>query len=189
MNELADLLLEYGAAGLIVVAFAEASFFPVPPDALLIPLVLVEPRRGIWYAFLCTVASAGGGLFGHFLGKRAGRPLLERLSRGRRLDRIEDLFQKYGGWAVAFAALTPIPYKVFTIAAGVFLVRRRVVFVSSLLGRGLRFFFEALLVDLMGPAAVNFLKRYSEPVTFGLGVLLLGAAVWYTWYRQRYSRR
>ncbi len=188
MDDLVEFLLQYGLAGLLVVAFVEASFFPVPPDALLIPLVLLKPGRGLWYAFLCTLASAAGGLFGHFLGKLAGRPLLEHYVQGRRLARIEDLFQKYGGWAVAFAALTPVPYKVFTIAAGVFLVRRRIVFVSSLLGRGVRFFFEALVVDLMGPAAVALLKKYSGPVTFGLGVLLVGAAVWYTWYRQKRSR-
>ncbi len=188
MNGFIEFLLQYGLTGLILVAFAEASFFPIPPDTLLVPLVLVEPGRGFWYAFVCTIASAAGSLFGHFLGKQAGRPLLERFVQGSRLARVEDLFQKYGGWAVAFSALTPVPYKVFTVAAGVFFVKPRVVFVGSLLGRGLRFFFETLVVDIMGPTAVAFLKNYSGPATFGLGVLLIGLAVWYTWYRKKHCK-
>ncbi|HAA88984.1 MAG: Phosphoesterase PA-phosphatase related protein [Thermoanaerobacterales bacterium 50_218] len=185
MNDLIGLLLRYGALGLIVVAFAEASFFPVPPDALLIPMVLAAPENAVLYALICTLASAAGGLFGHFLGKRAGRPLLNRLAPERYLLKVEELFQRFGGWAVAFAALTPIPYKVFTIAAGVFLVRKRILFLSSLLGRGLRFYLEALTVEFMGPAAVDFLKQYSGPLTFALGLIIIGWAGWYTWWKQR----
>lgn len=184
MDELVNLLIEYGVVGLAVVAFAEAFFFPVPPDALLVPLTLMAPERGFWYALSCTFASTAGALFGHFLGKQAGRPLLMRFAK-KRLTRVEDLFRQYGGWAVAFAALTPVPFKIFTIAAGVFLVRRRIVFVSSLLGRGIRFLFEVLVVDFMGSTAVAFLKDYLGPITFGIGVLLIGWAGWCAWRRRR----
>jgi undecaprenyl-diphosphatase len=185
MSDLIGLLLQYGIIGLVVVAFAEASFFPVPPDALLIPLALAAPEKALFYALICTLASSAGGLVGYFLGKQAGRPLLNRLTPKQYLLKVEELFQRFGGWAIAFAALTPVPYKVFTIAAGVFLVKKRILLISSLLGRGLRFYLEALTIKFMGPTAVDFLKQYSGPLTFALGVLIIVWAVWYTWWKQR----
>ncbi len=185
LEQLTHFFLAYGVFGLVVVAFAEASFFPVPPDALLIPLVLADPAAAPFYAALCTLSSSLGGLFGYYIGKAAGRPLLERLARGRRLRQLEELFHQYGGWAVAFAALTPVPYKLFTIAAGVFLARRRAVLLGSLLGRGCRFFFEVLVLELAGPPALAFLRREVDLVTLGLGLLLVAGALCYTWFRRK----
>ncbi|NPV54117.1 MAG: phosphatase PAP2 family protein [Firmicutes bacterium] len=164
---------KYGILGLSVVAFAEASFFPVPPDVVLIPLCLMSPGLALWYAFLCTVFSTLGGVFGHVIGGAAGRPLLERLAGTTRTRQTEGLFARYGGWAILIAALTPIPYKVFTIASGVFRVSKVTLVWASLLGRGMRFFLEAAVIMIMGPAATQFLARYSGIITIGIAVALI----------------
>lgn len=173
MEPLAQMLTYYGVWGLVAVAFAEASFFPIPPDALLIPLALINPSQALTYALLTTLFSTAGGLFGRWIGLRAGRPLLERFASAKRIREIEGWFSRYGGWAVAFAALTPIPYKAFTIASGVFGVAVQPVLWGSLAGRGLRFFFEAIVIIVLGDRAVDFLARYTGPVTLVAGLALV----------------
>jgi membrane protein YqaA with SNARE-associated domain len=180
-----EFLLDQGLIGLIITAFTEASFFPLPPDVILIPLSLLNPKLSFLYAALTTIASSSGGVFGAMLGFKLGRPLLERFASQERIDKVAGLFAKYGGWAVALAALTPIPYKVFTIAAGVFKVRLWVVLTASLAGRGLRFFLEALAVYLWGDKATTFISTYLGPVTIGLAALLILAAVLMSRYRRR----
>jgi len=183
LNSSAGLFLHYGVWGLFAVAFAEASFFPVPPDLLLIPLALLNPRLALWYAFVCTVASVAGGVFGHYLGSRAGRPLLNRLFSARSIERVDVLFSRYGGWAVGIAAFTPIPYKVFTIAAGAFGMDRAPVIIASVIGRGGRFFLEAALIMVLGRSGLAFISRNFELITSALAALALVA-----WYLSRRTR-
>ena len=168
-----EFLLDHGVIGLIITAFAEASFFPLPPDVILVPLYLLNPELSFLYAALATIASSFGGVFGAFLGFVLGRPLLERFAAKERVNKVARLFSRYGGWAVALAALTPIPYKVFTIAAGVFKVPIWVVFTASLAGRGLRFFMEALAVFLWGDQATAFISNYLGPVTITLAIIVI----------------
>lgn len=177
LSSSADLFLRYGVWGLFSVAFAEASFFPVPPDLLLLPLALLNPRLALWYAFVCTAASVAGGVFGHYLGSRAGRPLLNRLFSARAIERVDALFSRYGGWAVGIAAFTPIPFKVFTIAAGAFGLDRGTVIVASIIGRGGRFFLEAALIMALGQSGLAFISRNFELITCALAVAAL--IVWY----------
>lgn len=183
LNSSAGLFLHYGIWGLFAVAFAEASFFPVPPDLLLIPLALLNPRLALWYASVCTAASVAGGVFGHYLGSRAGRPLLNRLFSARSIERVDALFSRYGGWAVGIAAFTPIPYKVFTIAAGAFGMDRAPVIIASVIGRGGRFFLEAALIMVLGQSGLAFISRNFELITSALAALVLVA-----WYLSRRTR-
>ena len=185
LNAANEFLLDHGLIGLIITAFAEASFFPLPPDVILVPLSLLNPKLSFLYAALTTIASSVGGVFGAYLGFKLGRPLLERFSSNERIDKVARLFTRYGGWAVALAALTPIPYKVFTIAAGVFNVRLWVVLTASLAGRGLRFFLEALAVFLWGDQATSFISTYLGPVTIGLAVLLILTAILQSQYKKQ----
>ncbi len=168
-----DSFADHGMWGLIIVAFMEASFFPVPPDLILIPLTLINPVEGLWYALLCTLFSTLGALFGRWIGLKVGRPVLERFGSSKQIETVKRWFHSYGGWAVAFAGLTPIPFKVFTIASGVFGVRLRPVILGSLVGRGLRFFFEVFAIITMGDNAVEYLRQYSGWITFIGGVLLI----------------
>ncbi|KNZ69103.1 phosphoesterase PA-phosphatase-like protein [Thermincola ferriacetica] len=164
--------LQYGALGLFLVSFAESSFFPVPPDVLLIPLAIKNPSSALLLALITTVASVAGAVFGYFIGWRAGRPVLDRFVSGARIHKVEEMFGKYGGWAVAISAFTPIPFKVFTIASGVFKVNKNTFLLASLLGRGARFFLEGLIIMLLGRAAEQFLNKY-----LGAGTLVVAAVV------------
>ena len=107
-----------GPAALGVLSAAESVFFPLPPDPLLIALALRNPDHALYLAALTTAASVLGGIVGHWLGLHFGRPLMRRL-HNRHADRASELLRKHGFWAIALAGLTPLPYKVFTIAAGV----------------------------------------------------------------------
>lgn len=179
LNTMADwvtnVFIPLGGWGLFVVAFAESSFFPIPPDVLLIPLVLASPKLALWYALVSSCASVLGGVFGYFIGMRAGRKILLRLTSREKIARVEQLFRRWGGWAVGVAAFTPIPYKVFTIAGGLFRVDGKAFILASALGRGGRFFLEAVLVQRYGRPALAFMSRNFELLTVGIvAAVILG---------------
>jgi len=164
----------YGAWALFAIAFAESSFFPIPPDLLLMALAAVDPENSIWYAAVCTVGSVLGGMFGYGIGLKGGRPLLLRLFKHEKVQVVEDYYNRYDVWAVGIAGLTPIPYKVFTIAAGVCAINFPRFVAASLASRGLRFFAEGLLFWLFGPQIQAFVKSYFEVITITFAVLLVG---------------
>ncbi|KYO68049.1 VTT domain-containing protein [Thermovenabulum gondwanense] len=160
--------MQNSALWLFLISFIEASFFPVPPDLVLIPLCLKHTEKYLFYAFIASIASAMGGLFGYFLGVRAGRSLLNKFINNSRLKLIEDYFKKYGAWAVAIAGFTPIPYKVFTIASGIFRMDIFTFFIASFFSRGARFFLEALIVRFFGEKAELLINKYLGPGSFAL---------------------
>jgi membrane protein YqaA with SNARE-associated domain len=105
---------------LAIIAFAESSFFPVPPDLLMIPMAAARPENAFFFAFLCTLFSLLGGVFGYWIGQKGGQPILNRFIKRETVLRVEGLFNRYDAWAIGIAGFTPIPYKVFTIASGAF---------------------------------------------------------------------
>ncbi len=171
-----DKLIGYGPLGLLLVAFLESIVFPIPPDLILIPMCLAFPRHSFWYASLATMASVLGGVAGYFLGQKAGNTF-SKGAVAKPNDGVETLFLRYGGWAVGIAAFTPIPYKVFTFAAGVFRTPLHTFCFASCIGRGGRFFLEAAAVFYLGDRARAFLGRNFEiatvAVTAALFVLVL----------------
>ena len=174
-----------GPAALAVLAATESLFFPLPPDPLLIALAVRNPDAALLLAGLTITASVLGGLGGHWLGQRFGRRLLLRLHSGR-VDRVESMFRRHGFWAVAIAGLTPIPYKVFTIAAGVFDVPRTQFVLASIVGRGIRFGSYGVLIFILGDRAEEFLNERFDLIVIALVVgLLLGAIGWLAWRRWR----
>ena len=158
-------------------AFAESSFFPIPPDILLIPLCLSAPKRAFRYATICTAASVVGGMLGYAIGyvayQSVGRRLLELQGLMDGFERIGELYAAYEGWAVALAGFTPIPYKVFTIAAGLFELNFAVFVVASIVGRGGRFFLVAAVLRWFGEPAKAFIDRYFNWLTVALGALFV----------------
>ena len=168
-----DFFNDYGGIGLFLWSFMESSFFPIPPDILLIAMSLGNPAMSLWYAGITTIASVLGGIFGYAIGVTAGRPLLQRWVSPQQIEKINGLFQKYGGWAVGIAGFTPIPYKVFTISAGVFGINLRVFIVASVLSRGARFFLEGLIIFYLGAKAKIFLENYFEVITISISVLVI----------------
>lgn len=168
-----ETLIEYGPLGLFALSFFESVFFPVPPDLVLLPLAMVNPGLSFWYAFLATSASVAGALAGYSIGRRAGRPLVQRYFPEHRLVQIELLFRRYGGWAVGIAAFTPLPFKLFTLAGGIFKVRLWPFLIASIMGRGARFFFEAGLVFFLGDKAESLFGRNFDLITMGITVFVI----------------
>ncbi len=168
---------QFALGGLLLVAFAESSFFPIPPDTILIPLAFLNPDKALWYGFLTTLASVAGGALGYFIGHKGGRPIVNKFISDEKLYRVKQLYNKYDVWAVGLAAFTPIPYKVFTIAAGLFELDFKRFLLASFLGRGGRFITIGLLIQIFGPAVKPFITQNLELFTIGFAVLLVGGFV------------
>ena len=177
---------------LFVFAFSESSFFPIPPDALLIALCLTDGALAsfavtMWFAGLCTVASTFGGAFGYALGRHAGRPILNKLASQERITAVEGLLQKYDVWAVAGAGFTPIPYKIFTIASGMLNVRFVRFMIASVLSRGARFFIVAILCYAVGAPVKELIADNLEWASLAFFVLLVGGFVLVKHVASRYK--
>lgn len=144
--------MNMGEIGLFALAFMESSFFPIPPDFILIPMCLARPEEALIYAAIATAGSAIGGMFGYLIGKFGGRPALNFFFKKQqeKILEVEKLYNKYGVWAVGAAAFTPIPYKIFTIASGVFKMNLLGFSLVSIIGRGMRFFIVATALMLFG---------------------------------------
>ena len=153
-----------GFSVLFIWSFAESSFFPIPPDPVMWALVMVNPELWWLYALVTTIASVLGALFGYFIGDKAGRPILKRFVKGTeegkeaKMDKVESLFREYENMAILIAALTPIPYKIFTIMGGIIEMPKKGFIFWSIIGRGTRFFLGAYLFSLMATNAE--LKEY-----------------------------
>ena len=150
------------AALLGAVSFAESSFFPIPPDVLVLPMVLARPRRAWVIAGVCTAASVLGGLAGYAIGallfEALGRPIIEFYGLGAQFAEFQGRYNALGAWIVFAAGFTPIPYKVFTIASGVTGLDIVVFALASLLSRGARFFLEAALLYFFGEPIRSFVE-------------------------------
>ncbi len=155
-----------GFSILFIWSFTESSFFPIPPDPAMWALVLTNPHLWWLYALIATVASILGALFGYFIGDKAGRPILKKFIKGTeeekeaKINKVENLFKEYENMAILIAALTPIPYKIFTIMAGIIEMPKKGFVFWSIIGRGARFFLGAYLFNVM--ATNEKLKYYIE---------------------------
>jgi len=167
----------YGGLALILTAFSESSFFPIAPDVLLIPLSLSRPRRAMWYAVLCSVFSVLGGMLGYAIGlwlmDTIGVKLLEFYGAMEQFQKISSLYNQYSGLAVATAGFTPIPYKVFTIAAGACRINFAIFIVASALSRSARFFIVAGLMAIFGEKIKGLIEKYFNLFTIAFVILLL----------------
>ncbi len=163
---------------LAAVAFVESSVFPIPPDILLIPMVLAARGAFLRIAMVCTVASVLGGMAGYgigfFLFDTVGRPLLELYGYGDKFAQFKGYYDEWGAWIVAGAGLTPFPYKVITIASGVAALDPVVFISASAVSRGLRFFFEAGLLWYFGEPIRVFLERHLNKLAVLFFILLFG---------------
>ncbi len=173
LSSTVEFFIAHSTYGLFLLSFIESSFFPIPPDMVLIALALNNPGLSLWYALVTTIASVMGSVLGYFIGIRAGRPLLERWISKQRIQQAENLFSKYSGWAVAIAGFTPIPYKVITIASGVFRINQAVFITASILSRGARFFLEGMLIYMIGAQAKEFITSYFETITLTVTLVVI----------------
>lgn len=170
---------------LAAVSAAESSFFPIPPDVMLAPMSMATPQKWWRLALICTVASVIGGLIGYGIGVFAlemAMGLIERFGYQAKFEQVTGLFAQYGFWIVLVAGFTPIPYKVFTIAAGASGMLLVPFVLGSLVGRGLRFFMVAGLMAWGGERLEGQVRRYIEILGW-LGLLLAGMVAVYLMMR------
>ena len=177
---------EWALVLLALVAFSESIFFPIPPDPLLIAIGIADPSVAIWAAALATLASVAGGIVGHYLGRRVGRPLLYKFVSEDKVSRAEALFERYGAWAILAAAITPIPYKVFTILAGVMNLRMRPFLLASLVGRSIRIMTVGVLIYIFGESVREFIDHNFELLTVGaMGIMIVMVLAYFVFRRMR----
>lgn len=160
------------------VSFVESSFFPVPPDVMLAPMCLAQPDKAWRFALITTLTSVAGGIAGYFIGHFALDLLLPWLEQSRYWDAYQTSvawFDRWGVWAVFIAGFSPIPYKVFTIAAGGLSMALLPFTLASLVGRGMRFYLVAGLMALGGPKMESFLHRYVDRIGWATVAVIAGA--------------
>ena len=166
---------------LAVVAFLESSIFPIPPDVLMIPMIIAAPRRAWLIAGVATASSVLGGLAGYWIGaglfEQVGRPILELYGKGDRFDEFSDWYNRFGAWAVLVAGVTPFPFKVITILSGTTGLSLPVFIVAAIIARGLRFFLVAALLRAFGPPIRDFIERRLGLVFTLFCVALIGGFV------------
>lgn len=163
---------------LALVSFVESSVFPIPPDVLLIPMVLAAPRRAWLIAGVCTLSSVLGGMLGYAIGallfETLGQPILDFYGYQEKFAQFSASYNQWGAWIVFGAGLTPFPYKVITIASGVTGLDLATFMVASVLARGLRFFAVAALLRWFGPPIRTFIEANLGWLTIVFFVLLFG---------------
>ena len=158
---------------LAAVSFTESIVSPFPPDPILIAAAVFNPAMALVFAAVVTATSVLGALVGHWLGKRFGRPILNRFFSPSKVSRVEALFQKYGVWAIVFAAVTPVPYKVFAVTAGAMDMSLRPFILASIIGRGARMFLWAALAIVFGEDLIALVETQGALLggVFGLAVV------------------
>lgn len=163
---------------LAMISFAESSFFPIPPDALLVPMATVNPQRAFLYAAVCTASSVLGGFLGYAIGyfffETMGKSVLAFYGLEKAFAGFQQQFQEWGLWIILIKGLTPIPYKLVTIASGAAHFDLVVFAFASLATRGARFFLECWLLKLYGPPIRHFIEHRLELVTTVALVLIVG---------------
>ncbi|HOJ42935.1 MAG TPA: YqaA family protein [Syntrophorhabdaceae bacterium] len=171
----------YGTSALFILAFTESSFFPIPPDVLLIALCLSKPKRSFYYALICSIGSVLGGASGYLIGlafmDTIGMKILSFYGFHEQYQYVQQLYMKYDAIAVGIAGFTPIPYKVFTISAGAFKISFSVFLIASIISRSLRFFLVSALIYIFGNPIKTFIDRYFNLLTIIFTILLIGGFV------------
>lgn len=167
----------YALWALAIVAFAESSFFPIPPDILLIPLIIAKPKNAYLIAFIAMVASVFGGGLGYYIGLKlyetVGIIIINFYHAQQLFLDFQTQFNKYGAAAVLFAGVTPFPYKIITISSGIAGMPIYQFFIFSIIARGARFFIIAILLRLYGEPIRNFIERHLNLLFIAFMVLLV----------------
>lgn len=167
----------YAIWALAGISFLESSIFPIPPDVLLIPMILAAPTRWFKIAFICTISSVLGGLAGYAIGflafERIGMPLLQLYAYENQFSEFRGKYAEYGQWIVFFGGTTMFPFKLVTIASGVFELDLANFTVTSIVARGIRFFSVALFLWWLGPPIRSFIERRLGLITILFFALLV----------------
>ena len=169
---------KHAIAWLAVISFVESSFFPIPPDIMLIPMILATPNKAWRIAGVCTITSVIGAYFGYIIGvyffNLIAEPLLKFYGYLDKFEAFKNLYEEYGAWIVFGAGITPFPYKIITIASGVVHLNLVVFTVASVIARGMRFFLIAWLLKVYGVAMRKFIEKNLGWLSIVFLLLLIG---------------
>ena len=173
---------DWAVVVLAIGSFLESTISPVPIDPLLIPMGVLQPNFAIFFAGVALISSVLGALVGYWIGKQFGSPVLRFFVSDSKINKSELMFQKYGMWAILVAAVTPIPYKVFTILGGALKLPLKTFIWASIVGRGIRFLSLGVLIFLFGDEIQIFVEEQFKnlSIAFGLGVVTIGIVAWLT---------
>ncbi len=173
----------YAVRILLLFSFSESIFFPIPTDVMLVPIVLRSPKRAFYLALLTTVASVAGGLVGYFLGSYGFEllaPWLHELGYWAKYQRIIGWFDQWGFWVIFIAGFSPLPYKLFTVAAGALSLGLLPFVFASLVARGARFYLVAKVVAVFGPKLEPVVRKYIEWLGWVTVLLFTAIVIYYT---------
>ena len=163
------------------ISFIESSFFPIPPDIILIPMIIANRFKAWWYAFICTASSVIGGIAGYCIGfffySTIGIMILKYYSLGDQFTNFESLYNENGMWIVLGAGFTPFPFKFITIASGFFHLNIYLFIIVALIGRGSRFYLIAFLLRIFGNWIKNFIDKYFNLLAILFFILLIGSFI------------
>ena len=165
-----------------IVSFAESSFFPVPPDVMLIPMSLARPERAYFYATVCTITSVAGGLLGYLIGlllyDSVGQWVIQLYGYADKVENFRDAYREYGAWIILLKGLTPIPYKVVTLTAGFAAFSLPLFLALSVVSRGVRFFVLAFLLNRYGAQARKIIEeRLGFWVLVSVATIVIGFVI------------
>ena len=170
---------------LALVSFAESSFFPIPPDVMLIPMAVAQPKRAWFFAAVCTVASVLGGMLGYYIGaalyETVGLWLIHLYGGAAKIEALRDAYQRWGAALILIKGVTPIPYKFVTIASGIFGYSFPLFVLLSIITRGARFFIVAGLLNRFGEPIKGWLENHFGLFLAALAVAFLGGIFVATW--------
>ena len=167
----------YALPALFLISFVESSFFPIPPDILLIAMTVAVPALWIRFSLFCSVASVLGGMFGYLIGYQfmdlIGNGIVELYHLQDKFEKIGGLYDEHQGWAVAAAGFTPLPYKVFTLAAGAFKIDFPTFVLASAISRSARFFLVGFIIYKFGPPIKLWIEKYFNLFSIVFFILLV----------------
>tara|TARA_B100001123_G_scaffold450347_1_gene620571 strand:- start:404 stop:988 length:585 start_codon:yes stop_codon:yes gene_type:complete len=166
---------------LSLISFTESSFFPIPPDIILIPMIIANKFKAWWYAFICTLSSVLGGIVGYCIGaffySSIGAIILSYYSLEEQFINFEKLYAENGVWIVLGAGFTPFPFKFITIASGFFHLNIFLFIFVALIGRGLRFYLITILLIMFGDWIKNFINKYFNFLTILFFIILIASFI------------
>ncbi|MFC1483062.1 YqaA family protein [Candidatus Margulisiibacteriota bacterium] len=181
-------LIPLGPLGIFIHAFIESSFFPIPPDFLLIPLCLATPKMAWIYAFACTLGSTFGGMFGYAIGYYGGKRVIRRYVSQEKIDAVHHIYEKYHEWAIGAAGFTPLPYKIFTVTAGMFHIHFKKFVLVSVLSRGARFFLVAGFLYFFGEPVKEFVIKWINYISIIALALLIGGFIVFKFILKKHTK-
>ena len=169
----------YALAILGILSFSESAFFIIPPELMFIPMGLINPSTAIPLSIFVSFTSIMGAAFGYFIGVKGGKPILQRLFSQKKIDNVSNLYKKYDAWAIIIAAFTPIPFKVFTVSAGVFDINFKRMIIASIIGRSSRYILLGALVYIFGDSIKYFLEHQLDKVMLIGTIAAIGGFILY----------